>query len=270
MDDAPLIAVRRKKHSSIVVAMQMLHDKRIQAFVSAGNTGALVVSAMTMLSKLPGIERPALLASLPTLTGSVAVVDIGGNVASKPQHLLQFARMGAAYQRCSDQCEKPRVGLLNIGIEAQKGTASLQQAYQLLDMYCSQSGNRTADRQMAFVGNVEGRDVFQGGVDVLVSDGFAGNIFLKTAEGVSAFILDYLEATFSSHADEKVRKILNNLQTRVHYAEYPGAILCGVDGVIVKCHGYSSCQAMMNGIKGALKLLKNDLLSKLKNQLKDD
>ena len=270
MEDAPLLAVRRKKHSSIVMAMQMLRDKQIDAFVSAGNTGALVASATMLLSPLPGIERPALLALLPTLRGSVAVLDIGGHVDSKAQHLLQFARMGAAYQRCSENLERPTVGLLNIGVEAQKGTKNLRNAYQLLQEHCAKLEKGAAEKQMFFVGNMEGREVFQGHVDVLVCDGFSGNIFLKTAEGVSTFILDYLSQAFEEAPTVEIRQVFEELRRHVNYAEYPGAILCGVEGVVIKCHGCSSSQAMINGIKGAIRLLKNDLLAKMQFQLKDD
>ncbi len=184
MDDDPLIAVRRKKDSSLCQGLQYLKEKKIDAFVSAGNTGALLFAAKTTLKTLKGIDRPALLALLPTKKKEVAVLDVGANLSLKPDHIVQFAQMGIAYQK-SRGIENPIVGLLNIGIEAKKGTPQLQEAYLKLDAM-----NRD---QPFFAGNIEGKDVFHGNIDVLVTDGFTGNVFLKTAEGIAAFILEQLE-----------------------------------------------------------------------------
>ena len=184
MEDDPSVAVRRKKNSSMAQGLRLLKERRIDAFVSAGNTGALFLTAKKNLSTLPGIDRPALLTVLPTQGREIAVLDVGANIAVKAKHILQFAAMGIAYQK-SRGVEHPTVGLLNIGTEAQKGTPELREAYQALDTL-----NR--DR-MVFVGNVEGRDAFKGDIDVLVTDGFTGNVFLKTAEGIAAFIWEELE-----------------------------------------------------------------------------
>lgn len=254
MEDDPLIAVRRKKDSSLCQGLKYLKEEKIDAFVSAGNTGALLLAAKTTLKTLRGIDRPAMLALLPTKKKEVAVLDVGANLTLKPHHIVQFAAIGIAYQK-SRGIVSPTVGLLNIGTEAKKGTPQLQEAYLKLDAL-----NRGEEK--VFAGNIEGRDVFDGNIDVLVTDGFTGNVFLKTAEGLAAFILEQLEQTSSSFSPE-----LAALRSRLHYAEYPGAILCGVNGVVVKCHGDSSPETFLHGIKGALRLVEHGFLEKIKSQL---
>ena len=248
MDDDPLLAVRRKKESSLCQGIEYLQDKKIDAFVSAGNTGALLIAAKTTLKPLPGIDRPALLALLPTKKQPVAVLDVGANVTLKAEHILQFATMGIAYQK-SRGIESPTVGLLNIGTEAQKGTPQLREAYTKLETM-----NRDS---IVFVGNVEGKAVFQGDVDVVVTDGFTGNVFLKTVEGVAAFILDQLPPTTQ----------LASLRYHLNPTDYPGAILCGVNGIVVKCHGDTSPIAFMNSIKAALRLVQHRFLEKISQNL---
>lgn len=260
MDEPPLYAIRRKRDASMVRGLQMLRSKQLDAFVSAGSTGALIAGARFFLPTLPQIDRPALLAVLPTLEGSVAVVDVGGSVDPTPSQILQFARMGVAYQKASAALVAPRVGLLNIGTEAIKGTQGLQEAHRLLE-------EAAASTNLTFIGNIEGREVFQGGVDVLVCGGFAGNIFLKTAEGISTFILQSLRCAFGEAINEQVEGVLQEINQKVNYAEYPGAIVCGVEGVLVKCHGYSCKQAMKNGIRGALRLCQEELVEKMKAEL---
>lgn len=261
MSEDPIAAVSRKKESSLVVGIRLLKKQRIDAFVSLGNTGALVTSAALNLPKLPGVQRPALLVVLPTMTGSVAVLDVGGSVASKAHHLVQYAYMGAAYQRCNEGIETPAVGLLNIGVEAQKGTSTVRQAYQTLQDYSNQ------DTSIKFVGNVEGRDLFQGKIDVLVTDGFTGNVLLKTTEGVSSFIFDYIQEALENTPEGKLREAFQDLKRYFSRSEYPGAILCGVEGIVIKCHGDSSTKALINGIKGAATLVEKQLIAKLKAQL---
>jgi len=256
MEEDPLMAIRRKKKSSLSLGMQLLKEKRIDAFVSAGNTGALLLAAKTTLPSLPGIERPALLTLLPTHGRDMAVLDVGANLTLKPEHILHLAAMGIAYQK-SRGVENPTVGLLNVGTEALKGTPHLRETYQRLETM-----NRN---EQVFVGNIEGREAFLGEVDVVVCDGFTGNIFLKTAEGIANFILTEIEQESSAH----LKDVLSKLRRRLHYAEYPGAILCGVDGIVVKCHGDSSPLALMNGIKGAIRLAEHDFLGNIKTKLLD-
>lgn len=262
MEDDPLVAVRRKKNSSIAVGMRMLKERQIDAFVSAGNTGALMANAMVYLGLISGITRPALMALLPTKQGEIAVLDVGANVTFTTDHLVQFAAMGAAFQK-SRGIARPRVGLLNIGSEAKKGTQQLREAYQKL-----QELNQAQDPHApVFIGNVEGRDVFKGEIDVLVTDGFTGNVFLKTAEGIASVLLDQLEENATEECSPHLKSVLEIMRQRLHYAEYPGAVFCGVDGIVVKCHGDSGPQAFSNGIKGALRLIENDFLEKVRSLL---
>ena len=224
--DEPLHAVRRKRNSSLVVGVHLLATKEIDALVSPGNTGALIAACTMALPLYPGIKRPPLLASIPKKGGQLAIVDVGGLVSCKAEQLLQFAWMGAAYQRAMHANHTPAIGLLNIGTEASKGTTEIRKAYRLLQESCEEHGCR-------FIGNIEARDVFQSPVDVLVTDGFTGNIFLKGTEGLSAFIFDQIESPIKKEFD---------------HANYPGAILCGVEGLVIKCHGSSTAQGMTRAV----------------------
>jgi len=261
MRDEPLLAVRHKKGSSLVVGVKLLKKKALDAFVTSGNTGALITCATLMLPFFPGIRRPALLALLPTETGSVAVIDVGGNVSCKAHHLVQFAEMGLAFQSCHRGIEKPRIGLLNIGIESKKGTREVQQAYQVLKEKEEQGA------PLHFVGNVEGREVFQGKVDLLVTDGFTGNVLLKTSEGVASFILETIKRSLGPPLTHLQEHAFQQLQHHFNYAEHPGAILLGVEGIIIKCHGDATSKALLNSIKGAISFVEKKLVVKLKNCL---
>lgn len=254
MEEDPVKASHSKKEASLVLGMKALKAGRIDALVSAGSTGALLVSSVLFLSLLRGVTRPALLVSLPTRVNNVVLLDVGANTASKPIHLLQFAMMGAAYQKCIGGLEHPTVGLLNMGEESIKGAPQHKKAFALLQDYASNAFYR-------FVGNIEGRDLFSGKVDVLVTDGFSGNVFLKGLEGTIDFVLDDLQANFSE--EEGSRAVVKRLKTKFHYAEFPGAVLCGVDGVVVKCHGDASKTSLLNGIAGAIDLVKKDFVEKL-------
>lgn len=260
MHDEPLVAIRQKKNSSLVLGLKSLKKHYLDGFVTAGNTGALIAGAALLLPLLPGIKRPALLAALPTEKGSVAIIDVGGNVSYKAYHLAQFAHMGVAYQRCWEGIKHPRVGLLNIGVESKKGTSEVRQAYQLMEAMSEK-------KEMLFVGNVEGREVFQGAVDVLVTDGFTGNVLLKTSEGVSSFILLQLQAALQEVSPEARQTVIRHLQPQFDYEEYNGAIVCGVDCVAVKCHGQSSSKGFLRGIQRAIRLVENGFTHQIKEQL---
>jgi len=262
MEEDPLTAVRLKRSSSLVIGINQLKEKKIDALVTAGNTGALIACATILLPLLNGIERPALLASLPTLKSSLALVDVGGLVSVKPRHLVQNAHFGAAFQRCSLGIDIATVGLLNIGVESKKGTPETRAAHRLLS-----EASKYPNSKIRFVGNIEGRDVFQGNVDVLVTDGFTGNVLLKTSEGISAFIFDYLLQELKEGPTERLTQALTILQRRFNYDEYPGALVCGVDGILVKCHGAATKKGMMQSIKGAIQLVRNQLLSKILEEL---
>ena len=247
MEEHPLLALRRKRNASVNIGLRLLKEGKIDAFVSAGNTGALVTSAKMILSTLPGILRPCLLALMPTKKNPVAVLDVGANVQVKATHLVQFATIGAAFQKTRG-IANPSVGLLNIGSEALKGTSELRLAYSEL---------QAKPHPFRFAGNIEGKTVFDGDVDVLVTDGFTGNVFLKTAEGIASLILDQL------HVSQNEFKRFQSL----HYAQYPGALLAGVRGIVIKCHGYSTPKAFISAILGAIDLAKEKFVQKLMNDL---
>lgn len=246
MDEPPLLALKRKKNASIPTGIRLLKEGKIDAFVSAGNTGALVSSAKMILGSLPGILRPCLLALMPTKKNPVAVLDVGANVEAKAAHLVQFASIGAAFQKTRG-IENPNIGLLNIGSEPLKGTSELKMAYNDLQKR----------KTIRFAGNIEGKSVFDGDVDVLVTDGFTGNVFLKTAEGIVSLILDKIQVDQS-----QVKKFQS-----LHYAEYPGAILAGIRGIVIKCHGYSTPKGFTNAVLGAIELAKEGFVQKLINEL---
>lgn len=261
MEEDPLTAVRKKKSSSIVQGMNLLQKKEIDAFISAGNTGALFASSQIFLPLLPGIERAALLTLLPTKRKEVALIDVGANLVCKAENLVQFALMAIAYQK-SRGIARPAVGLLNIGTEPKKGTPELREAHARLQELAAHSDS------FHFVGNIEGRDVFKGEIDVLVTDGFSGNIFLKTAEGLAAFVLEQIEENAKALPFSPLAGTLATLRHRLHYAEYPGAILCGIEGIVVKCHGNASTQSFISSIKSSLHLIEQGLLEKIRAELK--
>lgn len=256
-DDDPLMAVRRKKGSSLVVGVGMVHSKEIDAFVSPGNTGALIAACTLTLPMHPGIKRPPLLASLPKANGPLAVVDVGGLVSCTAEQMAGFAWMGASFQRVMHEVRTPAIGLLNIGTETKKGTLEIRKAHSLLQEECEKRGCR-------FLGNIEPKEVFQSEVDVLVTDGFTGNIFLKTAEGLSAFIFDDIYKRLERESTDAMRDQIEQWRQQFNHANYPGALLCGVDGLIIKCHGSSSAQGMLSSLKAAAHLMHFDIVQKMK------
>ncbi len=251
MEENPLAALRKKKGASLCVGLRLLKEGKIDAFVSAGNTGALVTASKMILSPLPNVLRPALLALMPTKKRPVAVLDVGANVQVKAAHLVQFAFLGAAYLQSRGHAH-PSVGLLNIGAEALKGTSELRLAYHEL-----QTLQKPPFR---FAGNIEGKSVFDGEVDALVTDGFTGNVFLKTAEGIANLILDRMHTALSKEAIHNLGPQFLDLQKHLHYAEYPGALLAGVRGIVIKCHGYSTPQAFVSGVRGAIDLAREGFM----------
>lgn len=248
MDEDPLPAVRKKKGASLCVGIRLLKEKQLDAFITSGNTGALLACAHLSLPLLQGISRPALMTLIPTLKHPIAVLDVGANVNVKVAHLVQFARVGIAYQKTRG-ITHPLVALLNNGTEENKGTALLQETFQELK------------RLPHFVGNIEARDVFLGKIDVLVTDGFTGNIFLKTAEGVGEYLLNLIE--------EKAPAAVLELRHHLDYAEYPGAILAGIDGIAIKCHGNGSQRALSHSIQAAYKLVIHDFIGQIQKELSE-
>ena len=258
MKENPLSAIRNKKQSSICIGMNLLKEKKLNAFVSSGNTGALIASSKLFLPMLPGITRPALLTPLPTRNKSIAMLDVGANTSCRAEQLVQFALIGSAYQKRNNVL-RPKVGLLNIGSEAQKGTPELRKAHELLQ--------RIDPSILHFIGNIEARDVFQGELDVLVTDGFTGNIFLKTAEGIASVILEQFQQIADQESSPQLQNTFLELHKRLHYAEYPGAILCGIDRIVMKCHGNAASQSLINTIICSIQLLEHKFLEKVTSHL---
>ncbi len=262
MGDDPLSAIRLKKDSSIVAGITLLKEKKIDAFVSAGNTGALIACATLLLEPMPGVERSCLLALLPTQGDPMAMVDVGGSLVSDAHLLVKYAKLGAAYQTCRTAKPMPTVALLNVGVESKKGTREVRGAYEILQEECRRPGAK-----FHFAGNLEGREVFLGKVDVLVTDGFTGNVMLKTSEGISSFMFDYLQKALIETPTPVVQHLLNQMQRHFSYDEYPGALVCGLEGIVIKCHGAATMRGMMQSIKGAMTLARNHLLDKMRAEL---
>ena len=250
MDDSPASSVRRKRGASIVVAADLHKRGEVDGIVSAGNTGAVVAATLFALGKLPGVRRPAIASLFPTVKGPVLVLDVGASLDSRPNDLLDFAMMGAVYARHVMGRDLPRVGLMNIGEESTKGGELVAEAHALL-----------AGSPLGFVGNIQGRDLFQGKADVVVCDGFVGNIMLKLTEGV----IDLLAGVLSG---ETRARVLAELATRLDYAEYGGAPLLGVNGVVIIAHGSSSPKAIKNAVSVAARFVDIDLDGKIVDSLR--
>ena len=257
MDEAPAAALRRRPGASIRVAVSEVAEGRASALVSAGSTGATVMAAYAGLGLLPGVDRPALAATIPTRQQPAVLLDAGANAECRPAHLLQFAVMGAAFAQIALGLSTPRVGLLSIGEEATKGNDLTREAHRLLK-----------DAPVHFVGNVEARHVYAGAADVIVCDGFTGNVVLKTSEGlvdlVEARLGDELSSTFSASVGFLlVKQALRRFRRRVDYSEYGGALLLGVRGVVVVGHGRSSAKAIRNAILMAERFSTGALVERL-------
>lgn len=265
MDDEPLAAIRQKKEASLVVGIQQLGEQNIDALVSAGNTGAMIAYAAMKLPRHHGINRLALLALIPTQHNPLAVVDAGGTVSCTAEQLVQYAHIGAAYQRVTLGIDIPTVGLLNIGVESKKGTSLVREVYQYLLKESKQS-----HAKMRFFGNIEGREVFHGNIDVLVTDGYSGNIFVKSIEGASSFLFNHFQEILKSTPSTECQQLINNVQQHFSYDEYPGAFVCGIDRILVKCHGNATKKSMIQSIRGAMNLVESNLLEKMRRELQNE
>jgi phosphate acyltransferase len=239
-------AIRAKRDSSIRVGLRLVRDARADGFVTAGNTGAAMATARLVLGALPGVDRPALAAAFPTVLNTAAVLlDVGANVDCEPGNLEQFAVMGDIYCRAIFGMKRPRIGLLSIGEEESKGNALTREAFQLLKQL-----------PLNFIGNVEGRDLYNGQVDVIVTDGFVGNVALKTSEGVARLVRAVLKETLKSTITRQVgallsRNAFSDFKKRLDHTEYGGAPLLGVKGVCIITHGSSNTNAIKNAIRVA-------------------
>jgi len=246
MDEKAAHAVRTKRDSSMRVGLKLVREGKCAGFVSAGNTGAAMATAKMVLGALPGVDRPALATPMPTSKGNPCVLlDVGANVDCKAQNLEQFAVMGEMYARSVLKITKPRVGLLSIGEEETKGNELTREAFPLLKVL-----------PINFIGNVEGRDIFNGNADVIVCDGFVGNVALKASEGIGRFVRDVLRESLTRTVTAQVsallsRRAFNDFRRRLDYTEYGGAPLLGVRGVCIIGHGSSNDRAIFNGVRVA-------------------
>ncbi|NMO96486.1 phosphate acyltransferase PlsX [Paenibacillus lemnae] len=261
-EDEPVRAVRRKKDASMVVAGRMVREGEADAMISAGNTGALMTTGLLIVGRVGGIERPALAPMIPTLDGKgVLALDLGANMDAKPEHLAQYALMGSLYREKVHNIAKPRVGLLNVGTEPGKGNELTKHAFPLLE-----------ELPIHFVGNVEARDVMNGVCDVLVCDGFAGNILLKSIEGTAGALFSLLKEQFSQSLKTKLAAAmmmpqLRNLKSVMDYKEHGGAPLLGLSGLVVKGHGSSDGNAIKNAVRQARTATQNRLVQSISSEI---
>jgi len=242
MDDEPVNAVRRKRNSSLVMGADLVKRGEADAFVSAGNTGAMTAAAQMMWRTIPNISRPAIATVIPCRTGCFVLLDSGATVDADPENLYEFAVMGSVYAESVLGFKSPRVALLNIGEEETKGNQLTKAAYKLLK-----------NDFPGFVGNIEGKHVFDGNVDVVVCDAFVGNVLLKTAQGLGAFVIEMFKESAPKNPLMRLPLILlkggiNRMRKRMDYAEYGGAPLLGVDGICFICHGHSNAKAIKNAL----------------------
>lgn len=261
-EESPVLAIRRKKNSSIVVAMNMVKEKKAEAFVSAGSTGAVLAGGTLIIGRIKGIERPALGSLLPTGTGMTLLIDCGANVDSKPHYLQQFAKMGSVYFESIMDQPQPTVGLLNNGSEEKKGNNLTKEAFKLLK----------DDQYLNFIGNIEGREVPEGKADVVVCDGFAGNVVLKLYEGLAGTLMGMIKESIMSTTKSKIGGLLikdsmKQMQKKMDYTEYGGAPLLGLEGLVVKSHGSSNAKAFKNAIIQCKTFADKKVNDKIKQQL---
>ncbi|NTW05447.1 MAG: phosphate acyltransferase PlsX [Peptococcaceae bacterium] len=257
MDEHPAAAVRRKKDSSIVRSIQILKEGKVSAFVSAGNTGAVMTSALLGLGRIKGIERPAIASVLPSQKKGTVFLDVGANLDCKPKYLVQFAIMGSLYAEKILGITRPKVALLNVGVEECKGNELTQAVYLQLK-----------EEEINFVGNIEGRDIFKGDINVIICDGFVGNIVLKTCEGLASSLMSMLKEELARNWLFKIGTVLalpalKRIGKKVDYTEYGGVPLLGVNGVVVVSHGSSNSYAVRNAIKVAAEAAGSNLVASI-------
>ncbi|HKJ10109.1 MAG TPA: phosphate acyltransferase PlsX [Gammaproteobacteria bacterium] len=261
MGELPSQALRFKKDSSMRVAINLVKEEQAQACVSAGNTGALMATARYVLKTLPGIDRPAIITAIPSIEGHTWMLDLGANVDCSAEHLFQFAVMGSVLASAADGLERPRVGLINIGEEEIKGNDQVKEAARLL-----------GSSSLNYIGFVEGDDVYKGGVDVAVCDGFVGNVALKTSEGVAKMVTHYMKREFTRNvltraAGAVALPVLNAFRRRIDPRRYNGASLLGLRGIVIKSHGGADAVAFANAIEVAILEAQKALPERIDNKL---
>lgn len=260
--DQPTKAVRRKKDASMVLAVKEVKEGRADATISAGNTGALMTAGLLYIGRINGIDRPALSPMLPTLNGKgFLLLDVGANMDAKPEHLLQYAIIGNTYMEMVRNVRKPRVGLLNVGTEAGKGNELTKAAFPLLE-----------DANINFVGNVEARDLLSGVADVVVCDGFAGNLVLKTIEGTAGTLFSLLKKELTSSFVNKLaagvlKSSFKGVKDQMSYSEYGGAGLFGLKAPVIKAHGSSDETALFHAIRQAREMAEQQVVTIIKNEI---
>lgn len=262
MDEPPAQALRKKKDSSMRVAINLVKEEKAGACVSAGNTGALMATGRFVLKTIPGIDRPAICTSLPTMRSHVHMLDLGANVDCEPEHLLQFAVMASVLVSATESIARPRVGLLNIGAEEIKGSELTKGANELL-----------AKTNLNYIGYVEGDEIYTGDADVIVCDGFVGNVALKTTEGLAKMISQFMKEEFSRNIFTKVAAlvsmpVLNSFRKRVDPRRYNGASLLGLNGIVVKSHGSADALSFETAIHHAVKQIKTRVPERIADQTK--
>ncbi|MFK8066714.1 MAG: phosphate acyltransferase PlsX [Gammaproteobacteria bacterium] len=261
MDESPSLALKRKKDSSMRVAINLVKEGTSDACVSAGNTGALMATARFVLRMLPGIDRPAICSGMPGIDGSSHVLDLGANVDSSAEQLFQFAVMGSVLVSAVKNLEKPTVGLLNVGEEEVKGNERVKSAAKLI-----------ANSKLNYVGFVEGNDIYTGKTDVIVCDGFMGNVALKASEGVAHMLKSFAKEEFSRSVFTKIgalmsRPVLNAIKTRIDPRRYNGASLLGLKGIVIKSHGSADTLSFAHAIEEAITEIEKNVPEQIKTQL---
>lgn len=264
MDESPSHALRNKKDSSMRVALNLVKEGKAQACVSAGNTGALMVTARFVLKTLPGIDRPAIISEMPTVKGRTWVIDLGANVDSRAEHLFQFAVMGQSLIQAVEHKPNPKIALLNIGVEEIKGNDQVKQTAQMLSE-CP---------VLNYVGYVEGDDFYTGEVDLVVCDGFVGNVALKASEGLAKMMLSAMKETFNSNWLTKLSAliiwpVLKKLKARLDPSQYNGASLIGLNGIVVKSHGGANELAFQYAIEEAIDEVSNNVVDLVRDKMND-
>lgn len=260
-EDDPVMAIRRKKDASMVVGLKALAEGKGDGFISAGNTGALLSGGLFIIKRIQGIERAAITTICPTSKGISILVDAGANVDSKPQYLKQFGIMGSIYMEKVMGIENPKVGLINIGSEKGKGNQLVKDTYPLLE-----------DSNINFIGNVESRYFLEGAADVMVTDGFVGNVMLKLTEGVAMTLFDQIKNTLMSDARSKlggflIKPGLQSIKKQLDYREYGGAPLLGTRKPVIKAHGSSDAYAIKNAISSSIDFINKDIISVIEKNI---
>lgn len=263
MDDSPVKALRKKKNATVNVGAKLLKNDKIDAFISPGNTGSVMAAGLLRVGRIRGISRPPIAVRFPAVNGSTLILDNGANTDCDPENLQQFALMGQLYAENVMKISNPKIGLLNIGEEKSKGNNLSKESYKLL----SQDKNIKN-----FIGNVEGRDIFTDKCDVVVTDGFVGNVVLKTTEGAASFFLDLIKESFKTNLRSKlgaflVKPYLKKVLNKIDYRQYGGAPLLGVKGIVIISHGSSDETAIYNAVKEAKKTVREDIVKLIRDKI---